>query len=303
MATPLSGNVRHIDARAAAGSAPIVRTLTMADLKTALEKGLDDFKAVPSHAVMLCIIYPVLGIVIARMVLGYSVMPLLFPLAAGFTLIGPFAAIGLYEMSRRRELGEDASAWHAFEVLRSPSFGAVLGLGVMLLALFVTWIFAAQAIYEMTFGHAPAATMPDFVERVLTTPEGWMLILVGCGVGFLFALVSLCVSVVSFPMMLDRHAGAAEAMVTSLRVVLVNPLVMAAWGLIVAGLLAIGTLPLFLGLAVVIPVLGHATWHLYRRAVEPDSRPHYEPPPKIHHSAADFPVSLFPWARDKHDEH
>jgi uncharacterized membrane protein len=302
MATPVSGNVTQVGARAATDAAPVVRTLTLPDLKTALRKGLDDFNAVPSHAVMLCIIYPVLGIVIARMVLGYSVMPLLFPLAAGFALIGPFAAIGLYEMSRRRELGEDYSAWHAFEVLRSPSFGAVMALGVMLLALFVTWIFAAQAIYEMTFGHAPAATMPDFVQRVLTTPEGWLLIVVGCGVGFVFALVSLCVSVVSFPMMLDRHAGVAEAMVTSLRVVMVNPFVMAMWGLIVAGLLVIGTIPLFLGLAVVIPVLGHATWHLYRLAVEPDNRPRYEPPPKIHHSAADFPVSLFPWARDKHDD-
>lgn len=301
MATPLSGNVSQIGSRAAADSAPIVRTLTLADLRTALRKGLDDFKAVPSHAVILCVIYPVLGLALARMVLGYSVMPLLFPLAAGFALIGPFAAIGLYEMSRRRELGEQASAWHAFEVLRSPSFGAMLGLGAMLLALFVTWIATAQAIYEMTFGHAPAATIPDFVERVLTTPEGWMLIVVGCGVGFLFALVSLCVSVVSFPMMLDRHAGAAEAMVTSLRVVMANPFVIAMWGLIVAALLVVGTLPLFLGLAVVIPVLGHATWHLYRLAVEPDNRPRYEPPPKVRHPAADFPVSLFPWARDKHD--
>jgi uncharacterized membrane protein len=301
MATPLSGNVSQIGSRPAADSAPIVRTLTLADLRTALQKGLDDFKAVPSHAVILCVIYPVLGLALARMVLGYSVMPLLFPLAAGFALIGPFAAIGLYEMSRRRELGEQASAWHAFEVLRSPSFGAMLGLGAMLLALFVTWIATAQAIYEMTFGHAPAATIPDFVERVLTTPEGWMLIVVGCGVGFLFALVSLCVSVVSFPMMLDRHAGAAEAMVTSLRVVMANPFVIAMWGLIVAALLVVGTLPLFLGLAVVIPVLGHATWHLYRLAVEPDNRPRYEPPPKVRHPAADFPVSLFPWARDKHD--
>jgi uncharacterized membrane protein len=305
MATPrsgnsLSGNVGQVGARAAADGTPIVRTLTPTDLGTALRRGLDDFKAVPSHAVILCIIYPVLGIVIARLVLGYSVMPLLFPLAAGFALIGPFAAIGLYEMSRRRELGEVPSAWHAFEVLRSPSFGAMLGLGVLLLALFVTWIATAQAIYEMTFGNAPAATMPDFVQRVLTTPEGWMLIIVGCGVGFLFALVSLCVSVVSFPMMLDRHAGVAEAMVTSLRVVAANPLMIAMWGLIVAALLVIGTLPFFVGLAVVIPVLGHATWHLYRLAVEPDTRPRYEPPPKIRHSAADFPVSLFPWARDKH---
>jgi len=301
MATPLAGNVPPIGARAAADSAtPVVRTLTLSDLGTALRKGLDDFKSVPSHAVILCIIYPVLGLVLARMVLGYAVMPLLFPLAAGFALIGPFAAIGLYEMSRRRELGEEPSAWHAFEVLRSPSFGAMLGLGVLLLALFVTWIMTAQAVYVETFGNAPAASMPDFAARVLTTPEGWMLIVVGCGAGFLFALVSLCVSVVSFPMMLDRHSGAFESMVTSLRVVATNPFVIAMWGLIVAALLVVGTIPLFLGLAVVIPVLGHATWHLYRLAVEPDSRPRYEPPPKVRHPAADFPVSLFPWARDKH---
>lgn len=300
MATPFSGNVTQIGSRAAESGSPAIRKLTMSDLGTALRKGLDDFQAVPSHAVMLCIIYPVLGIVLARLVLGYSVMPLLFPLAAGFALIGPFAAIGLYEMSRRRELGEQASAWHAFEVLRAPSFGAMLGLGAMLLALFVTWIMTAQGIYVSTFGNTPAATMPDFIERVLTTLEGWTLIAVGCGAGFLFALVALCVSVVSFPMMLDRHSGIAEAMVTSLRVAAANPLMIAIWGLIVAGLLVIGTLPLFLGLAVVIPVLGHATWHLYRLAVEPDNRPRYEPPPKIRHSAADFPVALFPWARDKH---
>jgi uncharacterized membrane protein len=300
MATPLSGNVAQIGPRAAADGAPIVRTLQLDDLKTALRRGLEDFKAVPSHAVILCIIYPVLGLVLARLVLGYAVMPLLFPLAAGFALVGPFAAIGLYELSRRRESGEDASAWQAFEVLRSPSFGGMLGLGVLLLAMFVTWIATAQAIYEMTFGNAPAAAMPDFVRRVLTTPEGWMLILVGCGAGFLFALVALCVSVVSFPMMLDRHSSAADAMVTSLRVALANPLVIATWGLIVAALLVVGTIPLFLGLAVVIPVLGHATWHLYRLAVEPDTRPRYEPPPKVRHPAADFPVSLFPWSRDKH---
>lgn len=301
MAIPVPGNITRVASGASDSTAPVVRKLTLADLGTALRKGLDDFNQVPSHAIMLCVIYPVLGIVIARMVLGYSVMPLLFPLAAGFALIGPFAAIGLYEMSREIELGQEPSAWYAFKVLRSPSFGSVLALGVMLLALFVAWIMTAQAIYEMTFGYAPAATMPDFVQRVLTTPEGWTLIVVGCGVGFLFALVALCVSVVAFPMMLDRHSGVAEAMVTSLRVAMANPVVIATWGVIVAGLLVIGTLPLFLGLAVVIPVLGHATWHLYRLAVEPDTRPRYEPPPKVYHSAADFPVALFPWARDKHE--
>jgi len=254
---------------------------------------------VPSHAIILCIIYPVLGLMLARAVHGYSVLPLLFPLAAGFALLGPFAAIGLYEMSRRRERGEQATAWDALEVVRSPSFGAMIGLGVLLLALFVTWVATAQAIYIAAFGYAGATGFSDFAERVLTTSQGWWLIVVGCGIGFLFALVALCISVVSFPLMLDRHAGAGDAMVTSLRAVARNPVPMAAWGLIVAVLLVAGTLPAFLGLAVVIPLLGHATWHLYRETIEPEPTPR-SLPPRAHRErkpAADFPANLFPWRR------
>src|SRR6516225_8802238 len=248
----------------------VVRKLSLSDLSAALRLGWDDFQAIPSHAIILCVIYPVLGLVLFRLVLGYSVLPLLFPLAAGFALIGPFAAIGLYELSRRRERGEEAAAWHAIYVLRAPSFGAMLELGILLFVLFGTWIAAADAIYIAIFGHTPAASIPDFATRILTTPEGWLLIIVGCGVGFLFAVVALCISVVAFPLILDRHATAIDAIRTSLRVALKNPLPIAAWGLIVAALLVIGSLPLFVGLAVVLPVLGHATWHLYRRAVEPD---------------------------------
>jgi uncharacterized membrane protein len=279
----------------------VVRKISLSDLGNALRLGWEDFKAIPTHAIVLCVIYPVLGLVLFRLVIGYSVLPLLFPLAAGFTLIGPFAALGLYELSRRRERGEEAAAWDAMQVLRAPSFGAMFELGILLLVLFGVWIGAANAIYIATFGHAPAASIPDFATRVLTTPEGWSLIIAGCGVGFLFAVVALCVSVVSFPLMLDRHATAIDAIRTSLRAVRENPVPMAAWGLVVAALLAIGSLPFFVGLAVVLPVLGHATWHLYRKVIEPDPNPPEEQPrpPIGHRYAADFPASLFPWSRER----
>jgi uncharacterized membrane protein len=301
MTTP-SGNVStSVHSAQDAATAPIIRTIGLSDLHQALRLGWEDFKAVPTHAIMLCLIYPVLGLVLARIVVGYSLLPLLFPLAAGFALIGPFAALGLYELSRL-ERGEPTPAWGALEVLRSPSFGAALGLGTLLLALFVTWVATAQAIYVAAFGDRAAARIPDFAVQVLNTPEGWWLIVVGCGVGLLFAVVALCVSVVSFPLMLDRHADAGDAIATSLRAVAQNPLPMAAWGLIVAVLLVLGSLPFFLGLAVVIPLLGHATWHLYRRVVVPGpSHSAIDPaPPEIRERrfAADFPSNLFPpWRR------
>jgi uncharacterized membrane protein len=281
-------------------SEPAIRTIGLPDLHRALRLGWEDFKAVPSHAIILCVIYPIIGLMLARTVLGYSVLPLLFPIAAGFALLGPFAALGLYELSRRRENGEgEPSAWDALDVLSSPSFGGMLVLGILLLALFVTWVATAQAIYIGAFGYEGTTGIADFASRVLTTSQGWWLIVVGCGVGFLFALVALCISVVSFPMMLDRHTGPGEAMVTSLRAVARNPVPMAAWGLIVAVLLAAGSLPFFLGLAIVIPLLGHATWHLYRETIEPDVNPRPLPPrvPRQRRPAADFPANLFPWRR------
>ncbi len=136
MATQYSDNVVNPNPQAFGVAGPfVIRKIGLSDLSEALRLGWEDFKAVPSHAIILCVIYPVLGLVLFRMVLGYSVLPLLFPLAAGFTLIGPFAALGLYELSRRRERGEEAAAWDAIHVLRAPSFGAMLELGTLLLVL------------------------------------------------------------------------------------------------------------------------------------------------------------------------
>ena len=278
---------------------PKVRKIGLADLKDALTRGWDDFTAMPSHAVFLCLIYPVVGFVIFRLVLGANVLPLLFPLAAGFALIGPLAALGLYEMSRRREQGLDVSWKHALDVFRSPSLGAIIVLGLMLVAIFLVWIAVAQAIYVANFGYAPAASMPDFANQVLRTPAGWTLAIVGNAIGFLFAVLVLTLGVVSFPLLLDRDVGVATAILTSVRAVLANPFTMAVWGLIVAALLLAGSLPAFIGLAVVMPVLGHATWHLYRKVVEPDGNsPKFrEPRPREPRHAADFPAALFPSRR------
>jgi uncharacterized membrane protein len=300
MARPYADNISQLLPGADdTTAAPVIRDIGLSDLQDALRLGWEDFKAVPSHAIILCVIYPVLGIVIFRMVLGYSVLPLLFPLAAGFALLGPFAALGLYELSRRRERGEEPSASDALSVLRAPSIAAMFGLGAMLFTLFVVWIAVANAIYVTLFGHTPAASIPNFATRVLTTPEGSTLIVVGCGIGFLFALVALCVSVVSFPLMLDRHASAIDAIRASAQAVIRNPVSMAAWGLIVAALLILGSLPAFIGLAVVLPLLGHATWHLYRKVVVPGPsyQPDRPPPPKGQRYAADFPANLVPWSR------
>ncbi|MEN3381851.1 MAG: hypothetical protein V7608_1895 [Hyphomicrobiales bacterium] len=278
---------------------PTVRTIGLNDLRDALMRGLDDFRAMPSHAVFLCLIYPIVGFVLYRLAVGYNVLPLLFPLVAGFALVGPIAALGIYEMSRRREHGLDVTWRNAIDVLRSPSIAAIMALALVLVATFIVWLAVAQAIYVANFGYQPAAAMPDFVRQVLTTPAGWSLIIVGNGVGFLFAVTVLTVSVVSFPLLLDRDVGAAVAVLTSVRAVLANPLVMAAWGVIVGALLFVGSIPFFFGLAVVVPVLGHATWHLYRRMIDPGGAPvnEYHEIAKGRRYAADFPAALFPWGR------
>lgn len=278
---------------------PALRHITPADLRQALALGLDDFLAMPSHAAFLCVIYPLLGLWLISLASGYSMLPLAFPLAAGFALIGPVAAIGLYELSRRREAGLDTSSSHAFDVLHSPSLGAIVALGLLLMAIFLVWLAVAQAIYVANFGYAAPASIRQFADEVLTTSAGWNLFVVGTGVGFLFAVLVLTIGVVSFPLLLDRDVGAAVALFTSIRVVIANPLTMALWGFMVAALLVVGSLPFFLGLTVVMPVLGHATWHLYRAAVVPDAAPRLDYPPRERHQryAADFPASLFPTRR------
>ncbi|MET3659966.1 DUF2189 domain-containing protein [Aquamicrobium ahrensii] len=249
---------------------PVVRRIGASDIVDALRLGLDDFRQKPSHYVFLCLIYPVVGLILTRWTTGAGAIHLVYPLMSGFALLGPFAAIGLYEISRRRELGMDASWRHAVQLRYSSALPSIAAVGVMLFALFLLWLYTAQSIYTALFGDAAPASFMAFFNEVLTTRRGWMLILLGNGAGLIFAVVALATTVVAFPLMLERDAGAVAAVETSIRAVGLNPLPLTLWGLIVAALLVIGAIPLLAGLAVVMPVLGHSTWHLYRKLVEPD---------------------------------
>src|SRR6204780_440481 len=189
----------------------VIRRIAPSDLFDALARGIDDFVAMPSHAVFLCVIYPLLGLALIGMTLGNSMLPLAFPIAAGFALIGPLAAIGLYELSRRREAGLDSSSSHALDVLHSPSLPAILALGLLLMAIFLIWIAVAEAIYVANFGYAAPASLRQFASDVFNTSAGWNLIFVGTGVGFLFAVVVLTIGAISLPLLLARDVGAAVA--------------------------------------------------------------------------------------------
>ncbi|MGX9964731.1 DUF2189 domain-containing protein [Roseomonas sp. F4] len=251
-------------------AAPALRRIGLPDLATALRRGWADFLAAPTQLMFLCVLYPLIGLVAATLAAGGEVMHLFYPMATGFALIGPIAALGLYEISRRREAGLPARWSDVFTVLRAPSLPAILLLGLMLVGLFLGWIWAAHAIHAATLGMlAPEGTGAQaLLGQVFGTAEGRRMLLLGHVVGLGFAAAVLALTVVSFPLLLDRpNTGLGEAVGTSLRAVAMNPVPMAAWGLIVAVLLLLGSLPLFIGLAVVLPVLGHATWHLYRLVV------------------------------------
>lgn len=246
---------------------PAIRKITFDDLKDALAKGWDDFKQKPSHVFFIAVIYPIIGLFLSRLTFGYDVLPLLFPLAAGFALLGPFAALAFYEISRRRERGVDTSWGDVFALTSGESRWAILALGALLAVIFVAWIITAKFIFESFFCSTYVPSVGSFIHNVFETPQGIELIFIGNAVGFLFALVSFAISVVSFPLLLDRDVSAPVAMVTSVKAVIENPVTMIAWAIFIALALIIGSLPALLGLAIVLPVLGHASWHLYRKLV------------------------------------
>ncbi|MFQ0813887.1 cytochrome c oxidase subunit I [Brucella anthropi] len=256
-----------IAGRDQSASYPDVNRIRIADVSEALRLGFDDFWAKPSHYVFLGLIYPLAGLLITYWSTNANALPLLFPLMSGFALIGPIAALPLYEMSRRREERLDASWKRTLDVGHSPALPSIVAVGVFLFAVFVAWLLVAQNLYMHYFGPMPPESFSGMMRQVFSTEEGRSLIFTGCGIGLLFAIIVLCSTIVTFPMLLDQDCGAAAAIATSLRVVMRNPVESLLWAAIVTALLIAGFATMFAGLALVIPILGHATWHFYRKTV------------------------------------
>jgi uncharacterized membrane protein len=266
--------VKTMSGGAAAGTKAIpVRQITDEDLRASLLAGLDDFLAMRGDIFFAGLIYTLLGIAAVVMTTNRPLMPYFFPVVAGVGLLGPVAAVGFYELARRRSKGETSNWTHFFDVLKRPAADDMGIVASLLLLIFVLWLFAAGALYAVLFGFATPTSIAGFLGTIFTTPKGWALILLGAVIGAAFGWVVLALSVVSMPLLVDCDVSASEALATSWRAAHANKAVMIRWGLIVTGLLVLGSAPLFVGLAFALPWLGYSTWHLYTRLVDRDAMP------------------------------
>ncbi len=259
---------------AAPRRAPVVLTITTKDISEALAAGLRDFQAAPQYGLFFGAIYALGGLLIIGSLVWMGVSYLAYPLGAGFALLGPFVAVGLYEVSRRRELGLPLSWSAVLGVVMSASKREIGWMAFVTLFIFIIWMYQVRLLLALFLGvNSSFATLHDFLSVVLTTPEGLPFLLVGNIVGALLALGLFSLTVVSFPLLLDRDVDFITAMITSVQSVVRNPVVMIYWGIIIAIELVFSAIPMFLGLIISLPLIGHASWHLYRRVVAPEPEP------------------------------
>ena len=245
-----------------------VRHISDDDLKIALRQGWEDFLDLRGDLFFAGLIYTLIGVAAVAMTTNMPLLPFFFPVVAGVGLLGPVAAVGFYELARRREAGHEVHWFNFLDVRTRPTvddMGMVAGL---LLVIFVAWLIAAGILYALLFGWTTPQSIPQFLALVFTTPRGWALIGIGAAVGVVFGWSVLALSVVSLPMLVDCNVGASEAVSTSWRAAHANKGELFRWGVVVTVLLALGSLPLFVGLAFVLPWLGYSTWHLYTRLVD-----------------------------------
>ena len=247
---------------------PVVRRIGTADIAEALGQGLRDFQAMPLYGLLFGAVYAGGGMVILLCLTAFGMVYLAYPLAAGFALIGPFVAVGLYELSRRREAGRPISLLAVWATVKSR--GEIGWMAFVTLFVFVIWMYQVRLLIALLIGlHASFSSLQEFITVVLTTSEGLWFLAIGNAVGAALSLILFSLTVVSFPLLLDRDVDFVTAMITSVRAVVTSPVPMIGWAAVIVVLLVVSALPYFLGLLVTLPVLGHATWHLYRRIVVP----------------------------------
>jgi uncharacterized membrane protein len=247
---------------------PVVRRISASDIAEALAEGLRDFQAAPFYGLLFGAIYAAGGLAILFSIVALGMSYLAYPLAAGFALLGPFVAAGLYEVSRQREIGGTPSLSGIWSAIRSH--GEIGWMAFVTLFIFVLWMYQVRFLMALFLGlNATFSSLQQFITVVLTTNEGLLFLLVGNLVGAALSLILFSLTVVSFPLLLDRDVDFVTAMITSVRAVATSPVPMIGWAAIIVMLLILSALPFFLGLLVTLPVLGHATWHLYRRVVAP----------------------------------
>ena len=246
-----------------------VRKLSSSDLNLSLREGWNDFLSMRGDLIFVGLLYPLIGFVAAWVTLGYNFVQFFFPLASGISLLGPFVAIGFYELARRREAGLESTWSHFFDVRKRPSVDGLGTVAALLVFIFILWMVAAEGLYAALWGTlVPPDSIGAFLTRLFTTPEGWALIVFGNLIGAAFAVVVLAISFVSMPMLVDCDIEPRTAVDTSIRAFRANKGMMIRWGFTVGVLLVLGSIPLFIGLAVVLPWLGYATWHLYTHVVD-----------------------------------
>jgi uncharacterized membrane protein len=247
---------------------PVVRRISVMDVAEAFGRGLRDFQAMPLYGLLVGGIYAAGGILIVLCVTALGMSYLAYPLAAGFALIGPFVAIGLYEVSRRRERGEPVRWGDLWQTMRSRS--EIGWMAFVTLFIFIMWMYQVRFLTALFLGlNASFSSLQQFITQVLTTNEGLVFLMVGNLFGAALAAILFSLTVVSFPLLLERDLDFVTAMITSVRSVVTSPVPMLGWAAVITVLLIIAALPFFLGLVIVLPVLGHTTWHLYRRIVAP----------------------------------
>ncbi|UTD26137.1 DUF2189 domain-containing protein [Bradyrhizobium sp. WD16] len=247
---------------------PVVRSITASDIAEALAQGLRDFRAAPLYGLAFGAFYALGGLLIVLCVTAFGAVYLAYPLAAGFALVGPFVAVGLYEVSRRLENGRPVTVVAVWRCMTGrPEIG---WMAFVTLFVFIIWMYQVRLLIALLLGlNASFSSLREFLQVLLTTSDGLLFLAIGNLVGAILSLVLFSLTVVSFPLLLDRDVDFVTAMITSVRAVVASPLPMIGWAAIIVVVLIVSVLPSFLGLLVTLPILGHATWHLYRRIVAP----------------------------------